>query len=199
VLKIRINTNALKKITHQQVKPVVNKVAYEKIKKAALEAQSKMIANFENHLVTKEIESGPDGYNMSGTLSGYGNLYSFIGFEEGMDPITPIRRILQKSLEIKSLPSGTRSMITNFLVELPSKQEIIEASPMPWAEGRSWVEGIEKGISGLGQYLNKVSFSSRSGEGVQSENKIRGGGFKNSKYLSDILNQLNRDIRKYIK
>lgn len=199
MLKIRINTNALKKITHQQVKPVVNKVAYEKIKKAALEAQSKMIANFENHLVTKEIESGPDGYNMSGTLSGYGNLYSFIGFEEGMDPITPIRRILQKSLEIKSLPSGTRSMITNFLVELPSKQEIIEASPMPWAEGRSWVEGIEKGISGLGQYLNKVSFSSRSGEGVQSENKIRGGGFKNSKYLSDILNQLNRDIRKYIK
>jgi len=199
VLKIRINTNALKKITHQQVKPIVNKVAYEKIKKAALEAQSKMIANFENHLVTKEIESGPDGYNMSGTLSGYGNLYSFIGFEEGMDPITPIRRILQKSLEIKSLPSGTRSMITNFLVELPSKQEIIEASPMPWAEGRSWVEGIEKGISGLGQYLNKVSFSSRSGEGVQSENKIRGGGFKNSKYLSDILNQLNRDIRKYIK
>jgi len=199
VLKIRINTNALKKITHQQVKPIVNKVAYEKIKKAALEAQSKMIANFENHLVTKEIESGPDGYNMSGTLSGYGNLYSFIGFEEGMDPITPIRRILQKSLEIKSLPSGARSMITNFLVELPSKQEIIEASPMPWAEGRSWVEGIEKGISGLGQYLNKVSFSSRSGEGVQSENKIRGGGFKNSKYLSDILNQLNRDIRKYIK
>lgn len=199
MLKIRINTNALKKITHQQVKPIVNKVAYEKIKKAALEAQSKMIANFENHLVTKEIESGPDGYNMSGTLSGYGNLYSFIGFEEGMDPITPIRRILQKSLEIKSLPSGTRSMITNFLVELPSKQEIIEASPMPWAEGRSWVEGIEKGISGLGQYLNKVSFSSRSGEGVQSENKIRGGGFKNSKYLSDILNQLNRDIRKYIK
>ena len=199
MLKIRINTNALKKITHQQVKPIVNKVAYEKIKKAALEAQSKMIANFENHLVTKEIESGPDGYNMSGTLSGYGNLYSFIGFEEGMDPITPIRRILQKSLEIKSLPSGARSMITNFLVELPSKQEIIEASPMPWAEGRSWVEGIEKGISGLGQYLNKVSFSSRSGEGVQSENKIRGGGFKNSKYLSDILNQLNRDIRKYIK
>ena len=158
-----------------------------------------MLNTFESHPVTKEIKSGPDGYNQSGTLGGYGNLYSFIGFEEGMDPIAPIRKILKKTLKVRAIPANHKSMVMNFLVELPSKEELFAASPMPWASGRSWIDGIEKGISGLGQYLNTTSFSSRSGEGINTENKIRCVGFRNTKYLSDILNNLKNSIRRGIK
>ena len=55
------------------------------------------------HPVTQEIESGPNGYNQSGTLGGYGNLFSYIGFEEGMSPTEPLRRVLKKILKIHIL------------------------------------------------------------------------------------------------
>jgi hypothetical protein len=195
-MPVRINMRALKAIENSQVAPIVNKQVEMSIIKSAKLAHQKMLKAFDNHPVTKEIMSGPEGYNQSGTLGGYGNLFSFIGFEEGMDPIAPIRYILQKSLNVKATPSNHKSMIMNFLVELPSKESLFEASPMPWASGRSWLEGIERGISGLGNYLNTMSFSSRSGEGVQTKNKIRSGGFRNTQYLSSLLNNLAIDVRK---
>jgi hypothetical protein len=198
-MKVRINRNALRKIESSQVGPIVGAEALRRIKRSVQESQREMLSQFESHPVTEEINSGPDGYNESGTLGGYGNLYSFIGFEEGMDPIAPIRNLLKKALKIKSSPRNHKSMITNFIVELPSKEEIFNMSPMPWASGRSWAEGIEKGISGLGRYLNTQSFSSRSGEGIQTQKPIRGGGFSNTKYLSSILNDLRTNIISNIK
>ena len=66
---------------------------------------------------------------------------------------------------------------------------------MPWATGRSWARGIETGISGLGYYLKKTK-NSRSGLGVQSANQhIRSGVmFKNSKYISDLINRFNLKV-----
>ena len=187
------------KIENSQVAPIVNKILIDKINKAVKVAHDQMISDFESHPVTKEIVSGASGWNQSGTLSGYGNLYTFIGFEVGMDPVAPIRYLLEKAISIKIIPTGQKSIVSNFLIELPSSQEIFSATPMPWAEGRSWAEGIERGISGLGYYLNKLSFKSRSEEGVQASNKIRSGGFKNTKYLSSILNDLSKNIRRGVK
>ena len=45
------------------------------------EAQRDLIKDFHNHAITREIKSGPTSSNSSGTLGGYGNLFSFIGFE----------------------------------------------------------------------------------------------------------------------
>lgn len=191
----KINKQALITKMNKEVGPIVAKEALRRVRRSVESAHQKMIQEFENHPITKEISSGPEGYNQSGTLGGYGNLFSYIGFEEGMDPIQPIRRLLSKTLNIKSIPSNHKSMMMKFLVELPSKEEIFQASPMPWASGRSWAEGIERGISGFGQYLNTQSFSSRSGEGVQTKNKVRSGGFNNTKYLSAILNNLRKHIQ----
>ena len=191
----KINKQALITKMNKEVGPIVAKEALRRVRRSVESAHQKMIQEFENHPITKEISSGPEGYNQSGTLGGYGNLFSYIGFEEGMDPIQPIRRLLSKTLNIKSIPSNHKSMMMKFLVELPSKEEIFQASPMPWASGRSWAEGIERGISGFGQYLNTQSFSSRSGEGVQTKNKVRTGGFNNTKYLSAILNNLRKHIQ----
>jgi len=197
-VNIKINQNALKKIENAAVGPIIGKKTEQSIIRATREAQQKMIQDFENHPVTQEIDSGPEGYNQSGTLGGYGNLYSFIGFEEGMDPLAVIRRLLKKALTIRAIPSNHKSMIMQFEVTLPSKEDLFNATPMPWQSGRSWAEGIERGISGLGNYINRTSFSSRSGEGVQTKNRIRGGQFRNTKYLSAILVELQKNIYKFI-
>ena len=64
--------------------------AFEKIKR-------EMILEFMNHPVTREILGGPNASNESGTLDGYGNLFSFIGFNEGEDPIEIILDLLNDS------------------------------------------------------------------------------------------------------
>ena len=91
-------------------------------------------------------------------------------------------------------------MISKFVVELPSKEEIFDAAPNPWASGRSWIKGIEQGISGFGQYIydwesGHAGPKSRSGSGIQADQKLRGGGFRNTQYLSQILNNLAKNIK----
>lgn len=195
----RINKKALMSIQNKKVAPIVNRQTLNKLKSVVNSAHQEMIQNFENHPITQEIDGGSEAQNSSGTLGGYGNLFSFIGFEEGMDPIEPIRNILRKTLEVRSVPKSHQSIIMNFLIEIPDKEKIFQSSPMPWANGRSWAEGIEKGISGLGQYLNTDTSSSRSGKGIQVKHDVRGGGFRNTKYLSSILNDLKKRIKGGIK
>lgn len=133
--------------------------------------KKQMISEFNAHPVTREILSGPDATNLSQTLVGAknGNLFSFIGFESGSDPIQPI---LQRLIEIEiTLDKSSDSYFLN--IKMPSPEEIWELTPMPWQEGRSWAKGIESGISGLNYYLyGNFEENSRSGTGVQT-NKVR--------------------------
>jgi len=84
-----------------------------------------------------------------------------------------------------------RGIGVEFDVSMPTAQDIFTITPLPWASGRSWAEGIERGLSGLGYLLRKDG--GRSGAAVQSRvNKIRSGKFQNRPYISAL-------IRKYTK
>ena len=151
--------------------------------------KEQMIKEFIEHPITQEISAGPNASNTSGTLGGYGNLFSFIGFEHGTDPIAPIISLLkQTNYKISGLNMGK----INITVEMPSKDQIFKVTPLPWAPGISWAQRIEVGISGLGQYLNTSSDYSRSGKGVQSSKVQKGGSFKNTKYISDFINRWHK-------
>lgn len=173
----------------KEVSKVYGKSFQERIVTAFNKIKREMLAEFLSHPITVEIKAGPDAENSSGTLGGYGNLFSFIGFNEGDDPISNIEGLLNLSrIEYD------RQTETGFLIKIfiPSKQEIFAETPMPWASGRSWAEGIEKGISGFGLYLNKDSINSRSGTGFQSNGVIRKGKFKNTPYISALLNKYSK-------
>ena len=164
------------------------KDAFDKIKEEIIE-------EFNNHPVTREIEAGIGSANISGTLNGVTNLYSFIGFYAGTDPITPIRELLEKSTyRIIASPTAT---ISKVVFEIPTAKMIFNATPMPWAIGRSWAKGIETGISGIGYYLKlTLDKNSRSGLGVQSQKKVRTGvRFKNTKYISDLINKFEKELK----
>lgn len=179
-----------KELTTFVVREVVkkNKRAFQqRIVTAFNKIKKEMLEEFLAHPVSIEIEDGPDAENSSGTLDGYGNLFSFIGFNEGDAPLEPIVELLQ-SARI----DADRETDTGFLMKIfiPSKEEIFSVTPMPWASGRSWAEGIERGISGFGRYLNTDSANtSRSGGGIEVQSVIRSGKFKNTSYISALMNK----------
>jgi hypothetical protein len=152
--------------------------------------KDEMIKDFLNLPVTREILAGPTSSNISGTLGGYGNLFSFIGFQKGANPIDPIINLLnQTTYDISRVSPRGQIKLT---IVMPSSNDIFNVTPVPWAPGLSWAQRIETGMSGLGNYLNKSSSSSRSGSGVQSGNKARSGKFLNTKYISHFLKKWQR-------
>lgn len=155
-------------------------------------AQKQFLNNFEKHPVTLEIGGGPNSTNISGTLNGVGNLFSYIGFDSGTKPLAALRVLLAK-YEIRYHHTKRSTSIN---ITLPTRQEIFKVTPIPWATGRSWAQGIETGISGLGQYLTSNSPRSRSGSAIQTKGKIRSGRFTNVPYLSSLLKEYYKEIRK---
>ncbi len=149
--------------------------------------KQRMIAEFLENPITMEIMGGPSSPNLSGSLDGVTNLFAFIGFDQGEDPIAPIlARLEETHIQFSKLITASSSkMGMEFKITLPTAEEIFAITPLPWASGRSWAQGIERGLSGLGYLLRKNE--GRSGAAIQSRVKVRGGRFKNRPYISAFL------------
>lgn len=168
-----------------------SKAAEKKIIHNLTRARRVMLNEFDGHPITREILQGASGTNVSKTLSGYGNLFSFIGFSAGSNPIGKVRSLLIQYPRIKG-KGGTRNK-KYFLISIPDTEDFRMVAGMPWESGRSWVEGIETGISGFGYYMANLfgeDIKSRSGSAVQMNQKIRGGNYKPAPYISGIINKL---------
>ena len=177
---------ALKRQAPKQMRKGLEKEAREKFKRIKKEMISEFLAN----PITQEIMAGPSAANISGTLNGATNLFAFIGFDRGTDPMAPILSMLENitlqfNKEIKTTKLGI-----NFQVNLPTAQDIFAITPLPWAVGRSWAEGIERGLSGLGYLLRKNK--GRSGAAIQSGVKVRSGKFHNQPYISSFINKYKK-------
>jgi hypothetical protein len=178
---------------------VFKPAAEQRIRNALVKETNKLLGDFESHPVTQEIEGGPDAGNKSGTLGGYGNLFSFIGFEAGSDPVSPIRSLLARSIKIKSFRKKRNVLGFVLKFTVPTIEEINSVSPMPWST-ESWAEAVERGMSGLGQYLYSDSKSynvSRSGPAVQLDFDLNGRSKGRSAaidYMSGILSRMLKSI-----
>lgn len=171
------------------------KTKFEKLKK-------QMIVDFLNQPITKEIMSGPGSSNISGTLGGYGNLFSFIGFDKGDDPIGPILNLLYKSnCKFGRMDASKRFRIS---INIPTPEQIFEITPLPWAPGISWAKRMEVGLSGLGMFMSsqegsKKMNSSRSGGGIQTKSQLRQARFSNTQYISYFINEWNKKFIDLVK
>jgi hypothetical protein len=182
----------------------INVGKFKVVRDSALElAESKVdsakkgfLETFEQDEITKEIEGGESASNSSGTLGGYGNLFSFIGFDSGDKPTEVVKNLIKKIRLIKKSYRKVVSdgAIISFSVFMPSISDFEKSTPIPWATGRSWLLGIERGISGLGYFLSQSGLG-RSGGGAQSENKIRSGSFTATKYFSSMYNDFIKKIK----
>ena len=177
---------ALKRQAPKMMRRGLEREARKKVK----EIKAEMVKEFLASPITQEIMAGPSAANISGTLGGVSNLFAFIGFDQGEQPIAPILTLLenvtlQYDKEIKNKGLGI-----NFRANLPLPADVFAVTPLPWAAGRSWAEGIERGLSGLGYLLRKKK--GRSGAAVQSGVKVRAGRFQNSPYISAFLRKYRK-------
>jgi|TARA_R110002020_G_scaffold311590_2_gene527174 hypothetical protein len=164
------------------------------IRKKFNQIKKDMIKEFLGLPVTRELLQGPGGANISGTLDGVSNLFAFIGFDRGDQPILPIIELLEStSVQFtKNIKEGNQ-LGNLFTVSLPTAQNIFAVTPMPWAMGRSWAQGIETGISGLGFLLRKNK--GRSGAAIQTRVKVRGGKFRNTTYVSSFIKRYEKRFK----
>ena len=163
------------------------------------EKKQQLLAELEAHPVSQELNAGPQAKNTSGTLGGYGNLFSFIGFASGARPVSSLVMLIKSAIKVNTIRGAkgeVKSKIANFTYKLkvPSKKEISIATPMPW-EGGSWAEGIETGISGFSFYMYKRFGGGRSGWGFQVDNELRMAVFQPRKYVSELLDNFRKNIR----
>mgnify|MGYP001340091690 FL=1 len=179
--------NALKRQAPKALRRDLEKEAKRKFKRIKAE----MIKEFLSHPITQEIMEGPSAPNISGTLGGVSNLFAFIGFDAGNQPVAPILERLEAVDIIYNKEYKEKGIGVSFNVFLPTAEDIFAITPLPWATGRSWAEGIERGISGLGYLLKKSG--GRSGAAVQSRvNKVRGGRFQNTPYISSFIKRYKK-------
>jgi len=159
-------------------------------------AKRKLMDEFEGHAVTKEIGGGSSSKNLSGSLGGYGNLFSLIGFPKGADPLSDVRSLLNASIRIKTNKARVSPKIVskNFSVKIPTIKDFAAIGKMPYEGGNSWIEMIEMGISNFSSYMNKKSSASRSGGGIQIKGKIRMAGSTPTPYMTELLNSFRKEL-----
>ena len=182
----KINTKNLysKVSNNKKFQQQVNKkvqLTVENNKKLALQ-------ELENHPVTQEIMSGPGARNSSGTLGGYGNLFSFIGFSDGTDPISPLSKLIKTATMVKKI-RGTvagKQIKLKFQLFTPNREQIRLA-------------GIEQGISGFSYYMYKKFTAGRSGMGLQTDHELGKAIFTPKKYISGIIENFKKNVRKDFK
>jgi len=174
VVESKIVQFALRKVIEARIRPLFNQIRQE------------MIDELDNHPITEEIEMGPKFGYESKFLRGYGDLYSFIGFYRDDDPIKPIRELF-RGLRLYSVTSKGLDHVYE-VRNFPTATDVFKKTPLPWKNGASWAEGIEKGISGLGRYLNIEYEKGRSQAGIQVKTKKNfRPAFQPTPYISEII------------
>lgn len=198
-------SNMAAKINFKQLKEEIAASYEANLKKEAVifaeeilkENLDQYINEIQDHPVSKELDSGPDGENISNTLNGKENLFAFIGFDSQDEPVNDLTNLIKQNtfLDKKSI-FDRKTFQLKFNVFTPSLDEIKSQTPLPFERGRSWVKGVEDGISGFGYYVYGLVFpSSRSGRGIQSKNKVRVAAYRPVKYMTELYTKFIKNLK----
>jgi hypothetical protein len=98
-IKVTLDKKRLQKNIFNDGQRVIKSMIYPVVEAKINAAQKEMIEEFQNHPVTREISAGENASNSSGLLGGYGNLFSFIGFDQGSDPIGSLDSIFKRKID----------------------------------------------------------------------------------------------------
>jgi hypothetical protein len=197
--------NMASKIDFKQLKQEVATSYEQTLKKEAVlfaqeilkENLDQYINDIKDHPVSKELDSGPDGENISSTLDGKENLFAFIGFDSEDKPIDDLTDLIKDNTFLdKKSTFDRKTFELKFNVFTPSLDEIKNSTPLPFERGRSWVKGVEDGISGFGYYVYGLVFpTSRSGRGIQSKNKVRVAAYRPVKYMTELYGKFIKNLK----
>jgi len=134
-----------------------------------------------------------------------GNLFSFIGFYESDDPVGTLLELMDSFFKFDESaftyqPRPRLNRIDyKFQARFPTVQELGQQKDLslPWETGLSWIEGIENGISGVGNYLFSLERNfrtSRSGPAIQLKKEIGKRIFIPKPFLTPIFDEFRKRL-----
>lgn len=158
--------------------------------------------------VALELEGGNQEARTQTVLpEGYGNLFSFLGFDKGMDVITPLVEKIQEKTKVVNNPTvelAGDQYVFSFPVRVPTMEEMEAAAPQPggandkW-DSRPWIRVLEEGIPGFAFFLHSKKTlppesNSRSTRGIQLKKSLRFGNVGKIRFISRLLAVLRRRL-----
>lgn len=158
--------------------------------------QKDLQKEFKVHPITVELDAGPTASNTSGSLGGYGNLFSFIGFSGGDNPTEIISEIFRQKIRFTVRRRNNKGQY-NVTFYIPSTDDIYNLTPIPWMTGKSWAKSVEEGgITNLGQFLySSTGFGqSSSGTGIQVKNRSSGVRFTRTPYIGQLIENFKKNL-----
>jgi len=205
-LYFRVDEKAIRKKLQEQLanRADVQAKATSIVSNLFARAHGSLMREFFEHNITLELKAGPTASNISDTLNGEGNLFAFLGFYAGQDPVWDLEELLAN---ISFKKSSFRNGVINFqITNIPTKASIKDATKMNWGNG-SWALGVEDGDfhggADLAHFIFKSWSGSRSKEGFQvkgyeySEEK-----FSPKPYISTMLanfrDRVNNSTSKFL-
>jgi|TARA_R110000851_G_scaffold150473_2_gene291267 hypothetical protein len=154
---------------------------------------------FLEHPITVSMIDKSDAANLIPDSIG-GDLPAFLGVT-GSQTRSNIKDIVNLYKGTTTKFTDARSRVISFkYINLPSTQDMYEATPSPWKEGSSWVRQIERGASGLGRFIPlergsaSSSNNSRTGRGTQAKKNLRSGSKVQASYVTALLNNYYREL-----
>lgn len=198
-----LNVARLKVQLAKDARGTIKAAATKRVNAIFHQAVDKMVEEFDEHKVTKEIEGGVGSDNISETLRGGKapeNLFSFIGFKEGSKPTEEIRKRLDPTHpagpKMKFETKNEQKATWTFRVTAPDRKRIYAATPFhKWAKGWSWAEQIETHIPNFQRFIarfmpNASDAVSRSKGGTQATRDLRDADYTPppNGYLNTIFN-----------
>ena len=192
--KITINQVTKKAFSNSKV---FQNLAYGAVKKKAAGLHAAALKELNEHEVTKELEKGPSGGGSS-LLGGRGNFFGFLGFYQGQQPVTIIREAFRNSVKVRNTKGKLKKLSATsfsweFDIDIPSPADIYKETPLEWSS-RSWVRGIEKGITNATKTVFLDSERSRSGVALQTTRNIGFINFRPTPYVTEILNKIKKQL-----
>jgi hypothetical protein len=149
--------------------PIARSVAKDKFNTEL----NNLIREIERDPVSQEIMGGNDITNSKfikgkGTRKYGANLFSFLGFIEGSNPIGSLINYLRKSSRINTFNTKLINNKYTFKIDVPTEGDVKGNFPHDddFLGGRSWITSIERGLTSATNYIRKLGFG-RSGGGTQ--------------------------------
>jgi hypothetical protein len=176
---------------------VFQNLAYGAVKKKAEGLRNKALKELDTHVVTQELEKGPSSGG-SRLLGGRGNFFGFLGFYQGQQPVTIIREAFRNSIKVRNTKGKLKKLSATsfsweFDIDIPSPADIYKETPLEWSS-RSWVRGVEKGITNATKTVFLDSERSRSGVALQTTRNIGFINFRSTPYVTEILDKLKKQL-----
>lgn len=192
---LKVDYAALKKIFEQNIDKDerIKKIVDDYVISIFQRNKKVLLREFLNHKITVELKNGPSAENISGTLDGNGNLFSFLGFFQSRNPTSELENLLN-SLSIRK--STRKGNVVYYTINIPTKSQIADVTKMDWGSGTSWAYAVENGNfngdAALSHYIYKTWMKGRSKTGIQIKGEYSESSFSPKPYISQILENFQK-------